>query len=90
MDRDYEHDDEGVNGHTNVYRRASQRQLEKAPEGRAPRSASYIDSVGDSTVRGGSRTEHDYDGGESTENHTEESLGEPGPAPSEGKFAGEP
>ncbi|KAG6369876.1 hypothetical protein JVT61DRAFT_13340 [Boletus reticuloceps] len=83
--RDYAHDDEGVNGHTNGYRRASQRQLEKAPEGRLPRSAEhsrpYISSNGASTVRGISHAGHEFNGGESAASHADDSLGAPGPAP---------
>ncbi|KAF8554019.1 hypothetical protein OG21DRAFT_1603770 [Imleria badia] len=93
IDRDYEHDDKGLNGHTNGYRRASQRQLEKAPEGRPPHltghNRSYIDSNGGSTVRGVPLADHEYDGGESAASHTEDSLGAPGPAPTESKFAEE-
>ena len=93
MDRDYEHDDEGVNGQTNGYRRASQRQLEKAPEARRPHSVehsrSYLYSNGGSTVRGVSHADHYDDEGESTESHTGESLGAPGPAPTESKLAEE-
>lgn len=94
MDREYEHDDEGVNGHryTNGYKRASQRQLEKAPEGRLPhpagRGRSYLNSNGTSTVRGVPRPEHDYDGGGNAKSHIE-SLSAPGPAPTESKFAEE-
>lgn len=80
-----------MNGRTNVYRRSSQRQLEKAPEGRPPHSVergrSYLDSNGASTIRGVPHAEHDYDGGESGECYTEESLGAPGPAPTESQFA---
>lgn len=83
-----------MNGQTNGYQRASQRQLEKAPEGRPPHSAvhtslSYLGSNGGSTVRGVSHAEHDYDGGESAESCTDGSLGAPGPAPAESKSAEE-
>ena len=77
----------------NGYRRVSQRQLEKAPEGRLPHSAehsrSYVDFNGGSTIRGVPHQDYGYDGGESAECHTEESLGAPGPAPSESKYAEE-
>ncbi|KAG9316105.1 hypothetical protein JVU11DRAFT_3779 [Chiua virens] len=85
--------DGSVNGHTNNHRRASQRQYEKAPEGRLPHSVgrdhSYIDSNGTSTVRDTSDAGHGYHGEGSSESRTEESLGAPGPAPSESKHTGE-
>ncbi|KAG8212807.1 hypothetical protein J3R82DRAFT_11099 [Butyriboletus roseoflavus] len=93
LDGDYKHDNGAVNGEMNGYRRASRRQLEKAPEGRLPYSTehshSYLNSNGSSTVRGVPYAEHDYDGGESAESYADGSLGAPGPAPTESKSAEE-
>lgn len=75
-----------MNERTNGYRRTSQRQLEKAPEGRPPHSVNHSYMSSNGGVRG---AEHGYDAGESAETHTEESLDAPGPAPMESNFTEE-
>ncbi|KIJ62998.1 hypothetical protein HYDPIDRAFT_188870 [Hydnomerulius pinastri MD-312] len=80
--------EDGANGGVDISRRPSQRQLEKAPEGRAPRAhADHANTNDGSDAEGTAPTEHDSNKVVSAAN--EHHSGAPGPAPVESKFTEE-